>query len=164
MKLKTEKAIKFWISTAFKLCAILFLLVRGYDYFFSEDEEKIDPSTTKNTITIPTSTDLNSPKDSMTTLSTQTTDPKKVSKKPTAAVQLSETIRFRGNPLPNARVIIEDCTECRISRTTDLGLLTISVPRKVYDQNYLHNFYVYSNDSLLFERAMRFTDLQFNIY
>jgi hypothetical protein len=165
LKLQTEKKIKFWISTIAKALVVTFLLVRIYDYFSDSEKEdpgSIDFSSEKSGTQI---LDSNIVEESSSRIhEEEKSNTKEVPKQPKETIELSKVVKFQGKPLTSAKVIIDNCSDCRISTSDKTGLVTIVVPMNIYKKNLLHNFYVYSNDSLVFERAMRFTDVQFNIY
>lgn len=77
---------------------------------------------------------------------------------------LNEIIKYKGMPIENAYFIVENCKSCNSSISNERGEVSAKIPLQVYDSKIRYNFQVYSQDSLLYYKKMRFTSIDLNRY
>lgn len=77
---------------------------------------------------------------------------------------LNEVIKYKGIPIENAYFVIENCKSCNSSVSNNKGEVQAEIPFSFYKRNNWLNFLIYSDDTMLYAKKMRFTNLDFNKY
>jgi len=90
--------------------------------------------------------------------------PKKTKNTSTNSKMLNEIIKYKGIPIEKAYFIVEDCNDCNSSISNKKGEVKANIPLDTYKSRNKFNFLVYSNDTFLYAKKMRFTSLDFNKY
>lgn len=167
MNINTERKLKFWISAIGKVLLMSFLLIRIYDYVKDQEQQTPLIPSSKSSEDVVLQSDSTIGQESSTNIQDEPLS-KRNSKSTTPPmdipVKILKNLSRDGQPLVNAKLVIDNCQGCEISPVDSKGQVSILVPKAVYESNYLHNFYIYHNDSLLLNRAMRLTDIQLNLY
>ncbi len=81
-----------------------------------------------------------------------------------AFIEIEETILFKGKTIPNAYFVVRNCIQCKSTKSGFDGRVTISVPVDFIEGDEEYDFDVFVEDSLLYSRSMRFSNLNFNKY
>ncbi len=79
-------------------------------------------------------------------------------------VEIQQPLRYKGKPLDSAYFAVAKCTSCTSSLSGKDGLAKARIPKTLLEDDKEYDFYVYSADTLVYQKSMRFSDLQFNTY
>jgi len=167
--LEKERKIKFWLSTIAKSIVVVWILIKIVSYFSSEKADKdinTEKSAVKENIQTPVDSLVKeqSPVELDKKLEKTTLDTDKEKAKKLTFTNLEHVLRYKGKVLEDAYFEISDCQKCISTRTTKNGIARITIPTKLIRADRFHDFYVYASDTLVYHRAMRFSNLDFNKY
>ncbi len=168
--MERERRIKFWISTIAKLVLVVWVLIKIVSYFSKEQTN--DTSTTekpapKSQVDSPAEVKIEKepamvePKERLKMAETEA-HREIVAENPVAS--LEKVLKYRGKILHGAYFKIADCKGCTSTVTTKDGVARVTVPSQLIKDDKFHDFYVYAADTLVYHRAMRFSNLEFNTY
>ncbi len=79
-------------------------------------------------------------------------------------IELEETIMFKGKVLKNAYFSIRKCKSCQSTVSGIDGKATVSVPKYIFESDKEFDFDVYVEDTLLYHRSMKFSNISLNKY
>lgn len=163
MKLSKEEKLKYWITILAKAALILFLLIKGYHYLFQSEPKAVKTATT-------TYKPEQEPKEikkevqPVDILKSETPINASLKKNTSSFITISKVIKYKGLPLENAYFTIDACQNCSSTKTAKDGITQINIPNEIYKDGLTHQFYVYQGDSLLYQKSMRFINLQLDEY
>lgn len=162
MSLESERKIKFWLSTIVKILVVILiiyklipLVLKNNNAIKTEDDNmkisEIKPTIKENSFK------SNLGEDSIMNF----IETKKVTKK---YFQINELIQYKGKILENAYFTIGNCNNCISSITGVDGMAKLNVPYQYFEDDNVLDFYIFTSDTLVYHKAMRLTNVQFNKY
>ncbi len=164
MNLKIERKIMFWLSAIVKVLVVILIIYKLIPFVFEKegnDSRKVETNALFNKKN-KSGSDKNSfvkdfVKDSISTFSETT---KEVNK----AIEINETLRYKGRILQRAYFTIEKCNSCKSTLTGKDGKTIAYIPKMMFNSYKEYDFFVFAMDTLVYHKSMRFSDLQFNKY
>jgi len=170
LKLGAERKIKFWLASIGRVAVILFICVKAYNYFAANSEDQKVPP--KDSIKKVSDITLDEATPENNRITAPETSPKKFESSKIVemesvsikTISLTKLLKYQGTPLLNAYFKIAGCETCVSSITKKDGLAKIQVPITLYKDGLTHEFFIYRSDSLLYQKSMRFVNLQFDKY
>ena len=163
MKIEFERKIKFWLSIIVKILIIILIVYKLITFVKGEKNNK-DTNKIKLDTLIKKRTELDSNKfnkplkiDSIHSFS-------KTKKEIVKKFKIREILRYKGRILKNAYFKIGNCNTCTSTITGIDGIANLDVPLKIIKNDIVRDFYIYTADTLVYHKAMRISNLQFNKY
>lgn len=165
MKLSIEEKIKFWLSILAKGILILFLGIKAFDYIFTNDTKKDVKEGTSDLEISGAGKSANQEKEpSNYELPPKTNQPKVSKNRLNDFINISHIIKYRGKPIENAHFIVDGCQTCKSTITSSDGIAEVKVPKDLFEDGLTHQFLVFRADSLIYQKSMRFLNLQLDEY
>ncbi|NAS14333.1 hypothetical protein [Poritiphilus flavus] len=178
MNIRTERKIRFWLSTLAKVLIIALVIFKLIPYLTknfgaTNPEELLKAS--QDTLSTPTPIEGQHEKAVMPEEKPADEQPDTqpdnfvkekadITSATPAANEIVEILQFKGKPLAGAYFTIKQCNECTSTVSGPDGKTRALIPQSLLDSNREYDFYVFVADTLLYHRSMRFSNLQFNTY
>ncbi|MEW4923364.1 hypothetical protein [Algibacter sp. 2305UL17-15] len=165
MNLKIERKIKFWLSAVVKVLIIVLIVYKLIPFVKGKRTNNDSDKTTSDTL-VNNKNELNSDENNFNkTLKIDSINTIPKTKKAThKSFKISEVLKYKGRILKNAYFIIGNCNNCSSTITGIDGIANLDVPLEFKENDIVRDFYIYAADTLIYHKAMRLSNLQFNKY
>ncbi|PCJ91962.1 MAG: hypothetical protein COA50_16060 [Flavobacteriaceae bacterium] len=162
MNLKTERRIKFWISTIAKLLIIALIIFKLIPFLVDEkSNDEVNPNSIQKPIQKDTfEVHIKKAEKKEIVAKTKGIDSKEIH----APIRIKQILQYKGKILQKAYFNIAECNSCTSSKTGSDGVTYADIPFSLLNDDREFDFFVYRADTLLYHRSMRFSNLEFNKY
>ncbi len=164
MNLKVERKIRFWLSVIVKALIITLVIYKLTPFMFQNNDSDL-PKEKTNTL-VNKKTEPNSEENSLKKkiIKDSIIVNPKIIRDTNKYVKINEILRYKGKILKDAYFKIGDCNNCFSTITEADGIAKFNAPIEYVEDDNVLDFYVYTSDTLIYHKAMRFSNLQFNKY